>query len=179
VQLFRELGHATYDIVSKTLYARFHGPAGTPADYGEMPSQMLENWYHQPGPLERMSRHYFYLPEYRDAWQAKNSNDSRPPQHTPDDIITTLSLGGPKHDIPQYLRQIFLYVFDMTIHQPESHEAVVAMNLTGLWNSLQQSICLLDNPAVLGVEKGQPSRGFTIFGHLMNDYDAGYYSYLL
>ncbi|KAL2255724.1 hypothetical protein VTK26DRAFT_2808 [Humicola hyalothermophila] len=62
---FHELRHAIYDLASKTTYARFHGPAGTVIDFGEAPSQVLENWCFIPEQLKALSRHYSYLsPEY-------------------------------------------------------------------------------------------------------------------
>jgi metallopeptidase MepB len=53
--LLHEFGHGVHHLVSRTRYARFHGPAGTPVDLGEAPSQMLENWCWDAGLLKRMS----------------------------------------------------------------------------------------------------------------------------
>ncbi|KAK3349277.1 peptidase family M3-domain-containing protein [Lasiosphaeria hispida] len=169
VQLFHELGHAIHGVVSKTRYARFHRPDGTPVDYGEVPSQMLENWCCQPAQLKAMSKHYSYLPDYQATWEAQNSC-SRPPETIPDELIAAaLGSGGPKHDALHYLRQVLMCVFDMTIHQPESHEAAVAIDLAELWSNIHQSTCFFDDPAVLGLDEDLRSRGYTIFGHLMLD----------
>lgn len=51
VTLFHELGHGIHDMVSKTLYARFHGSGGTVVDFGEATNQMLENWCWDPSQL--------------------------------------------------------------------------------------------------------------------------------
>jgi len=70
-------------------------------------------------------------------------------------------------------------MFDIEIHQPKSHQEVVAMKITDLWNILHQSVCLFNGPAVLGLDEDVRRRGYTTFGHLMSDYHAGYYCYLM
>lgn len=40
---FHEMGHIFHELLSRTQYSRFHGPNVAP-DFGEAPSQMLENW---------------------------------------------------------------------------------------------------------------------------------------
>lgn len=180
VLLIHELGHGIHDLVSKTRYARFHGPEATVVDYGETPSQMLENWCWQPAQLKAMSKHYSYLaPDYLAAWEVQNSGEPQPPERIPDELLAKLlNSGSPRHDALHYLHQIYMCVFDMAIHQPESHDAVTKMDFTAMWNSIQRSICFYDDPAGLsGVNR--EGHAYTTFQHLMNDYDAGYYSYLL
>lgn len=178
VLLFHELGHGIHDLVSKTTYARFHGPDGTPVDYGEIPSQVIENWCWIPAQLKAMSKHYTYLaPEYLTAWQATNDGQPQPPEQLPDDLLERIVGQGPKLDTLHYIRQLSMCLFDMAVHQPTSHEDIEKMDIAAMWNNLRWSLCLYDDPAAAG-QRGE-GHGYTTFQHLVGDYDAGYYSYLL
>ncbi|KAK4032612.1 MepB [Parachaetomium inaequale] len=179
VLLFHELGHGIHDLVSKTTYARFHGPDGTPVDYGEIPSQVIENWCWIPAQLKAMSKHYTYLaPEYLAVWQAKNDGQPQPPEQLPDELLESIvGLDRPKLEPLHYLRQLSMCVFDMAVHQPRSHEEIEEMDIAAMWNNLRRSLCLYDDPAAAG-HAGEEGHGYTTFQHLVGDYDAGYYSYL-
>ena len=75
VTLFHELGHGIHDLVSKTIYSRFHGTS-TVRDFVEAPSQMLENWCWTPSQLKALSHHYSSLsPEYEAAWREQTKDD--------------------------------------------------------------------------------------------------------
>lgn len=178
VVLFHELGHGIHDLVSKTSYARFHS-TNVVADFGEAPSQMLENWCWTPSPLKSLSRHYSSLSaEHFKVWEEEADGQLRPPQHIPDEMIE--SLIGARHVNRALfeLRQLHLCMFDMTVHEPESHEAIETMNLSATHNSLRKEILLIDGPESLG-QGDEWGRGQANFRHLMGAYDAGYYSYLL
>lgn len=179
--LFHELGHGIHDLVSKTRYARFHGPYGTPADYGEIPSQVVENWCWIPEQLKAMSRHYSYLSdEYLAVWMAQNEGQPQPPERLPDDLVERIARPDrPKHDALHYLGQLFWCVFDMTVHQPSSHAEITTMDIPATWSTLRRSICPFDDAAAVG-QADDSGHGYTTFQHLVSDdYGAGYYSYYL
>lgn len=107
----------------------------------------------------------------------RSAGEPRPPEKIPDQLIATIlsSSPGPRH----YLRQLFMYLFDMTVHQASGPEAIADMDIAKMWNDLRCSTCLLDNPSILGTAAGACGHGYAHFQHLMGAYDAGYYSYLL
>lgn len=53
--LFHEFGHALHSLLSEVTYP---GLAGTPRDYVEFPSQVLEHWVLTRPVLDRFARHY-------------------------------------------------------------------------------------------------------------------------
>jgi metallopeptidase MepB len=77
-----------------------------------------------------------------------------------------------------HLRQLHLGIFDMIVHQPESHETIKNLNISAEYNNLRKEMLQIDGPEVLG-QSDEWGHGQANFGHLMGDYDAGYYSYLL
>ncbi|KAF1987460.1 metallopeptidase MepB [Aulographum hederae CBS 113979] len=158
VTLFHELGHGIHDLVAKTTYSRFHGTA-TVRDFVEAPSQMLENWCWTPSQLKALSKHY---------------ETSKP---IPDDLIKKLI--GTKHvnDALFNLRQLHFGTFDMTVHEPKSHEEIKKLPVSETYNKLRQDISKLDGPEALG-QAWDWGHGEATFGHLIGGYDAGYYGYL-
>lgn len=187
VTLFHELGHGIHDLVAKTIYSRFHG-TNTVRDFVEAPSQMLENWCWTPSQLKSLSRHYSTLSEeYRKAWEessdlpsaAAASSSTRPaaPQHIPDEMIESLIRTKHVNDALFNLRQLHFGIFDMTMHEPESHEAIEQVNPTVKYNTLRKEISQFEGPEVLG-QGNEWGNGQATFGHLMGGYDAGYYGYL-
>jgi len=117
-------------------------------DFVEAPSQMLENWCFEPKVLEKMSSHY----------QTKQSLSK--------ELIDKLIKSRYVNVGLFWLRQLYHAKFDMRIHTTKNGE-----NTTQLWNEMRQEISL-----VVGPEKYAPGQGS--FGHMTNDYDAGYYGYL-
>lgn len=198
VTLFHELGHGIHDLVSRTIYSRFHG-TNTVRDFVEAPSQMLENWCWTPSQLKALSHHYSSLsPEYEAAWREQAKAERRPDEKLPDNLIENLIKTKHVNDALANLRQLHFGIFDMTIHEPSSHAAVEAFKITELYNSLRKEITLLDGPEALGEgnewgkiaspwahRKRKANRlslllghGQATFGHLVGGYDAGYYGYL-
>lgn len=175
--LFHELGHGIHDIVSKTIYSRFHG-TNTVIDFGEAPSQMLENWCWTPSQLKSLSRHYSSLSsEHLRFWEEQADGKPKPPQHIPEEMIESLIGAKYVNGAMSHLRQLHLGIFDMTVHQPESHEEIEDLNITAKYNSLRREIWLIEGPEALG-HGNEWGHGQANFGHLMSSYDVGYYSYL-
>jgi len=151
VTLFHELGHGIHDLVSKTIYSRFHG-TNTVRDFVEAPSQMLENWCWTPSQLKALSHHYSHLSrEYEVAWreQAKE-REEKPDVKLPDEMIENLIRTKHVNDALFNLRQLHFGIFDMTVHEPKSHQEVEDMKVSELYNQLRKDIVQIDGPEVLG-----------------------------
>lgn len=175
--LFHELGHGIHDLVSKTIYSRFHG-TNTVRDFVEAPSQMLENWCWTPSQLRSLSQHYSTLsPEYLVAWKESADGKPQPPAKIPDELINNLIRTKHVNDALFNLRQLHFGIFDMTVHEPVSHEEVEALNASEKYNTLRKEISKIDGPEALG-QGNEWGHGEATFGHLMGGYDAGYYGYL-
>ncbi|OJJ02041.1 hypothetical protein ASPVEDRAFT_41555 [Aspergillus versicolor CBS 583.65] len=177
VTLFHELGHGIHNLVSKTIYSRFHGTS-TVRDFVEAPSQMLENWCWDPSQLKSLSKHYSTLsPEYLAAWKEQANGQAEPSENIPDEVIANLIRAKHVNDALFNLRQLHFGIFDMTVHEPESHEKIQELPITSTYNRLRKEITQLDGPEVLGLGDDW-GNGQATFGHLMGGYDAGYYGYL-
>lgn len=177
VTLFHELGHGIHDLVSKTIYSRFHGTS-TVRDFVEAPSQMLENWCWTPSQIKSLSKHWSYLtPEYEAAWKASSSGSERPPESMPDDLIKSIVNTRHVNDALFNLRQLHFGIFDMTVHEGESHEWIKNLDVSETFNKLRHDISRIDGPEALG-EDWHFGHGQATFGHLIGGYDAGYYGYL-
>jgi metallopeptidase MepB len=68
----------------------------------------------------------------------------------------------------------------MEIHQPSSPHACKNRNVAARYNEIRQSITHLEGPVGEAVdEAGDWGHGVANWGHIMGEYHAGYYSYLL
>lgn len=167
--MFHELGHAIHKLVTRTAYS--HGCA---RDFVEIPSILLENWIWVPRVLRRLGRHYSYLgDEQRAFWLARNGSDETAempsetlPEKLADDLARTKHVSG-AHAM---LHQVFLALFDLTIHSPASPEAAQAIDTTALWNKSKAEIIGLRTTNGIG----QAS-----FAHPFRAYDASYFTYAL
>jgi metallopeptidase MepB len=119
--LFHELGHGIHDLSGRTRYARFHG-TNTARDFVEAPSQMLENWCWTPGVLKTLSKH----------WSTG--------EPIPDELVEKLVKTYRLHEALATLRQLQFGFYDMTVHTPESHEAVEALDTGSLYNRLRAEL---------------------------------------
>ena len=56
--LFHEFGHGLHGLMTQIRYPTFAGTSGSPRDYTEFPSQILEHWPGEPEMLEIFAHHY-------------------------------------------------------------------------------------------------------------------------
>lgn len=76
------------------------------------------------------------------------------------------------------LRQLAISVFDMEIHSEKSPEELASMDVSTLYNKMRRDMCRLEDLSDLG-EGHNWGHGWALYPHLMDGYDAGFYSYLL
>jgi metallopeptidase MepB len=139
---------------------------------------MLENWCWTPSQLRSLSRHYSSLSsEYFKSWEKQAEGRPKAPEKIPNKMIESLVKAKNVNSALFTLRQLHLGIFDMTVHEPRSHEAIKNLNISAIHNSLRKEIWQIDGPEVLG-QGYEWGHGQASFGHLMDSYDAGYYSYL-
>lgn len=131
VTLFHELGHGIHDLAGRTRYSYFHGTS-TVLDFVEAPSQMLENWCWTPSVLKSLSKH----------WETQ--------EQIPDELIEKLVSTKRLNSAIGALGQLVIGLFDMTVHTPESHEAVKKLNAGRVWNTLRHEISGTKGPEDLG-----------------------------
>ncbi|KZV96756.1 zincin [Exidia glandulosa HHB12029] len=149
VLFFHEMGHIFHDLCSRTKYSRFHGVAVAP-DFGEAPSQMLENWCYEPRVLAKMARHY-------------------ETGHPASDELIQKIVAGRYVGIGRFqMHQLFLAKFDMAVHIDN-----VGQDYSELWARMKEEITLCKR-----LDDGPARPAHCNFPPLVGgDYDAGYYSY--
>ncbi|KAJ2302408.1 metalloendopeptidase [Coemansia sp. RSA 2706] len=147
--LLHELTHLFHNICSVTKWSRFHGTSCDEADYVEAVSQMMEYWAWEPEFLRRFSKHY--------------KTGEPIPENKLYALIDTRwdELGTDK------LGQVFLGLFDMTIHNTADGNYKV----DELYNRMQNDI-VLSNFGDAKVFKVATCE------HLMSAYAGTYYAYL-
>jgi metallopeptidase MepB len=176
--MFHELGHAVHNLISKTQYSRFHGSRG-PVDFTEIPSQLLENWCWDPATLKEIGRHYSYIsPEYFNVWSKIANGSPRPPERLGDDAVDFIRRSSYSMDILHQLLVLHRSLFDMEVHQPDSHEAIHNINPADIWNRLSKQLMQMDNFEDCGYGPDW-GHGYTSFACYTHGYVASYYSYLL
>lgn len=167
--------------MSKTKYACFHGTE-VPVDFGEAPSQMLEEWCWNPVILKRISKHYSTLSvEYQETWRKSKSTmeDEEQPEQLPDSMVASLASARYVNAAQFFLNQIRHCMFDMTVHHPPSHNAIQKMDMSAVHNQIRSEVMPLSGPEATGCEF-EWGHGQVLLAHLMqDDYSAGYYSYML
>ena len=73
-----------------------------------------------------------------------------------------------------HLRQLYFSIFDMLVHKPDGRYMIEELDISATYNKLLAKILPMDSP-----EGDDWGHGQTRFQHLLGEYDAGYYSYLL
>eukprot|EP01094_Clydonella_sp_ATCC50884_P023477 TRINITY_DN5636_c0_g1_i1.p1 TRINITY_DN5636_c0_g1~~TRINITY_DN5636_c0_g1_i1.p1 ORF type:complete len:663 (-),score=227.36 TRINITY_DN5636_c0_g1_i1:119-2107(-) len=122
--------------------------AKCPRDFVEAPSQMLENWGWQESILGRLSRHH-------------ETGES-----LPSELLQKLIAAKNVNTALHTSRQLYLAVLDLTLHA----DAPPPGDLQATSDELCRSISLIPNPPGCTILRS--------FGHLMNQYAAGYFGYL-
>ncbi len=131
VTLFHELGHGIHDLAGRTRYAQFHGTS-TVRDFVEAPSQMLENWCWSPAQIVALSSHY-------ETGAA-----------IPDELVAKLVATKHVNDALFNLRQLHFGIFDMAVHEPASHAALEAMDISSVYNELRAEVSGIKGPEAQG-----------------------------
>lgn len=142
---------------------------------------MLENWCWNPAQLRSLSYHYSHLsPEYEATWkEAQNdANIEKPGAQLQDDLSNKLVATKHVNGALANLRQLHFGIFDMTLHEVASHDAVEELNPSVAFNKLRRDIVGMDDPVVFDNSTDEWGHRPATFGHLMGGYDAGYYGYL-
>ncbi|UKZ82543.1 hypothetical protein TrVFT333_010332 [Trichoderma virens FT-333] len=177
ILLFHELGHGIHELVAQTKFACFHGTA-SPIDFAEMPSQVLENWCWTPSQLKRLGRHYSYLSaEHLQAWSEAANGRPRPTERLSNSAIANLARSKHCNSALLYLRQASIGMFDMLVHQLNNNTEAEKWELAIKWNQLRRNVLPLDGGEAVNGDWAW-GHGYANFGHFVNDYNAGYYSYL-
>lgn len=178
--IMHELGHGMHQLTSRVKYSRDHGPEGTPPDFFEAPSQMMENFAYVPAVLQRLSRHWSYLsPAAKEAWMKEQNNTSaqQPAEKFPEQLANDVRRNKNAWAAIDTLSQLVLAMYDMALHEPKSHKDAEAIDSTSLYYHMKKNITTVDGPEVLGQGWHWGHRQ-AIFSHIMDGYEAGYYSYL-
>ncbi len=62
-------------------------------------------------------------------------------------------------------------MFDMAVHTPSTHQALLDMNEAKVWRDVLCRVTSMTAPSTSDTAHVE-------FGHLVSGYDAGYYSYV-
>ncbi|EJD41292.1 zincin [Auricularia subglabra TFB-10046 SS5] len=150
VLFFHEMGHIFHDLLSRPKYARFHG-TNVNGDFGEAPSQMLENWCYVPAGIARMSAHY----------------ETGEPM--PGELIDKLVKKRVRYRLIGLfmLFQLSMSKYDITVHMDKGTSP--PRDTTALWHALGEATSLFKRGTT-------PLPGQGAFQHLVG-YAPGYYCY--
>jgi peptidyl-dipeptidase Dcp len=144
---FHEFGHALHGMFSNVTYESL---LGTPRDFVEFPSQVMENWMRQPEVLRMFANHY--------------ETGEPIPQEIIDKITASAKFNQGFATV-EYMAAAYL---DMAYHVLDSTEAVEPR---GFENAVMADIGL--------IEEIIPRYRSSYFAHIFaGGYSAGYYSYI-
>ena len=119
---FHEFGHAVAALADRSPYVTV-GTAALRQDFGEAPSQMLENWMWEPSVLSRVSRHYA---------------TGKP---LPDSLIRRMLALKHFRDGFNGTSQAFYSAYDLALHTSGS-----SVDPLPLWNRLARELTPLPDP---------------------------------
>jgi metallopeptidase MepB len=176
--LFHELGHGLHSLMTVTKYASSHGPVDR--DFIEIPSILFEYFLWTEQHLLGISCHYSYLSiDLHKSWKETHGNiENQPPKHLPKDTIRGLLDINQKQSPLSILLQLHFAMYDMKIHSPKSLQELEQMDYARHFNETRNEIMSLKGGESLG-EGWDWAYGHTHFRAMVNNYDAGYYTYTL
>lgn len=183
-KLFHEIGHLIHALCTETNYA---ASQYVDRDFIEAPSLMFEQFFWQARHIKDVSFHYSHIsPHYKEIWEASLPEEERQSAHAmqpeaqlQDDVVAAMAKSSSGWKIVrEQLKDVFFSMFDMTIHTPNSHEELDAMNLAEVFNKLKTEIYSLPGGEAIG-DGWEWGHGETVFRNVINNYDAGYYGYVL
>lgn len=147
--LFHEFGHVMHESLTVARYATQAGTSSA-RDFVEAPSQMLENWVYQPEILAMLTE-----------------DPKNPGQPIPAELMQKIAKARNYDAGVHFSRQIFLGLFDQTIHSIKPTDTPDADAVSRrLWME------------IVGYPEDEDTHFPASFGHMMGGYDAGYYGYL-
>ncbi|HEY3399357.1 MAG TPA: M3 family metallopeptidase [Geothrix sp.] len=144
--LFHEFGHGLHGLFYK---GRFRGTAGTPRDFVELPSQVMENWSMEPEMLKLYAKHYKTGEAIPDALVAK---------------MKKAATFGQGFATVEYMAASLLDMdwHTLTTTKPQDTAAFEKASLAK-WGLIAEI---------------PPRYRSPYFNHIMGGYAAGYYSYI-
>lgn len=147
--MFHEFGHALHGMLSDVTYESLAG-TGTPRDFVEFPSQVMENWMREPEVLQMYARHY------------------QTGETIPEEIIEKITASAKFNQGFATVEYMAASYLDMAYHTMDSIEAVEPRRF--------EKIAMADIDLI---EEIVPRYRSTYFAHIFaGGYSAGYYSYL-
>lgn len=180
--LFHELGHCHHQLLSRTTYARTHGPGGVPIDFIEFPSQFMEmNYGNIYEVYERISTHWSsFSAEAAAAWRKDSGADASaplPPVTYPQDLFERNKESQKAYVGGDTISQVFLATYDQTLHGYTSLEAANTTDVSVTWNTLIRNITETPDPSDI-LKRFDWGWGETTFQHIVWPiYTGAYYGY--
>lgn len=173
--MFHELGHAIHNIVARTKYAIPHS-----RDFIEIPSIMLENWIWIPEVLVGLGKHYTFVGEPKEGLRTsfnpiEDGNTGQAEETLPLALAQAISRTKTYDQAHKIISQIQPALFDLAVHTPTDHQAVLGMDVTALWNQTKHEIFQHS----FGNRTEDWGFGQGGFPHIFRKYDAGYFAYPL
>ncbi|KAJ3498766.1 hypothetical protein NLG97_g866 [Lecanicillium saksenae] len=163
--LFHEFGHSLHDLLARTRFAKQHG-FNVKRELGEAIAFAFEQWAWNERELKAMSCHYSLVPE---TGVTGNQHFNRPNAEIPDDILKAQLKNHASAKRAHTTGQMVYCLFDMAVHTPPTHQALLDMNVAEVWRDV---FCrAMATPPTI-------ANSYAGFGHLVSEYDAGYYTYI-
>lgn len=176
-QLFHELGHLLHCLFTNVKHAGLHF---VDRDFVEAPSLMYEQFFWNVDNVKTLSHHYSHLERWKPYWlqQSENKDTPLPPLQLSDEGAVALVQQNYRAQTATQVNDFFFTMYDMEIHSPETHEELEKINFTQLFNKMHGRIHHTSGGEAIG-DGWEWGHGEARFRNVINNYDAGYYAYLL